>query len=143
MTGKESQAVQYLLINPPLTDPTVPYHSIPYLVGATTQAGFSNYACLDSNIEALNYLAEEGQVKNLLDYCNDLRIELEGKTSITRREEMLYRYALKAIGLKPDSILQSIQIMRDSEKFYNYETYRQAAIILKRISEKLIMLPNA
>jgi anaerobic magnesium-protoporphyrin IX monomethyl ester cyclase len=132
MTRKEFQGVQYLLINPPLTDPTVPYHSIPYLVGATNQAGFSNYTCLDSNIEALNYLAEEEHVRNLLDYCHDLRIELERKTAITRREEMLYRYALKAIGLKPTSILQSIQVMRDPEKFYNHETYRQAAIILQR-----------
>jgi anaerobic magnesium-protoporphyrin IX monomethyl ester cyclase len=131
MTRKESHPVQYLLINPPLTDPTVPYHSIPYLVGATVEAGFNNFTCLDANIEALNYLAKEEQVRDLLEFCNIIRVELEKKTVITRREEILYRYALKSNGMKPDSILQAVKIMRDPEEFYNYEAYRQATLILR------------
>ncbi len=58
--------IQYLLINTPLTDPTAPYHSISYLVGATSNAGYTNITCLDANIEALNYLARPEQVAGQL-----------------------------------------------------------------------------
>jgi anaerobic magnesium-protoporphyrin IX monomethyl ester cyclase len=124
--------VQYLLINTPPTDPTTPYHSIPYLVGATFQAGFTNYHCLDANIEALNYLSQEKQVACLLEHCESVRINLEAKVRLTRSEQMLYRYALKAFGMKPDSVLSAIQIMKNSEDFYNYELYSQAVTLLKR-----------
>ena len=44
--------IRYLLVNLPLTDPTVPYHSISYLVGATSNAGYTNFSCVDANIQA-------------------------------------------------------------------------------------------
>jgi len=45
--------VRYLLINPPLTDPTGPYHSISYLVGHAESQGFPRHFVIDANIEAL------------------------------------------------------------------------------------------
>ncbi len=129
---EREKTVNYLLINTPLTDPTTPYHSIPYLVGATSQAGFANYSCLDANIEALNYLSQEEQVACLLKYCEDIRIHLEAKVKLTRREQMLYRYVLKAFGLKPNSVLSAVQIMKNPEDFYHYEVYYQAVTLLKR-----------
>ncbi|MCC5668494.1 B12-binding domain-containing radical SAM protein [Nostoc sp. CHAB 5784] len=126
------KTVNYLLINTPLTDPTTPYHSIPYLVGAASQAGFTNYSCLDANIEALNYLAQEEQVADLLKYCENVRINLESKVRLTRSEQLLYRTALKAFGMKPDSVLRAVQIMKNPEDFYNYEVYRQAVWVLER-----------
>jgi len=126
MSSKTSQEIQYLLINTPLTDPTLPYHSIPYLVGASAQAGFTNYFCLDSNIELLNYMAQEDQVACLIDACCLLRSTLKHKTKLTRNEQMLYRSALRGYSLKPNSVLRAIHIMKDSDSFYNYTLYRQA-----------------
>src|SRR5690348_16350417 len=42
----------YLLVNPPFTDPTTPYHSIPYLVGAAREAGYHGERCVDANLDA-------------------------------------------------------------------------------------------
>lgn len=126
MSSKTSQEIQYLLINTPLTDPTLPYHSIPYLVGASAQAGFTNYFCLDSNIELLNYMAQEDQVACLIDACCLLRSTLKHKTKLTRNQQMLYRSALRGYSLKPNSVLRAIHIMKDSDSFYNYTLYRQA-----------------
>lgn len=131
-TYEDTHSVHYLLINPPLTDPTAPYHSIPYLIGSTVDAGFQDYACIDANIESLNYLAKVDQVKDLLDLCETIRIDIENKPRPTRGEELLYRYALKAVGLQPDSILKAITVMKDANHFFNYETYRQASLILNR-----------
>src|SRR5690348_6461051 len=48
-TTIEAPTIDYLLVNVPLTDPTTPYHSIPYLVGAADAAGFHGHHCLDAN----------------------------------------------------------------------------------------------
>jgi len=129
--------VRYLLINVPLTDPTGPYHSISYLVGATTAAGFTGVSCLDANIAALNHMAAPDQVTSLLEECRAIRSNLEQKDRLTRAEQWLYRYAIKACGLQPSSVQRAIHVMTDSEAFYDYGLYRQAALVLKRWLEIL------
>jgi hypothetical protein len=94
-------ALRYLLVNVPLTDPTGPYHSISYLVGATAAAGFTGVTCLDANVAALNFLAAPEQVASLLDECHTVRTSLERQARLTRAEQWLYRYAVKAVGLSP------------------------------------------
>ena len=59
-------SLRYALINPPLTDPTTPYHSISYLVGAAEAAGFQSYSVLDANLLALEYASSEPAVAELL-----------------------------------------------------------------------------
>src|SRR5207249_2743050 len=106
--------------------------SIPYLVGATTAAGFSGWRCLDANIEALNFMAAPEQVGNALLFAAEVRHELEGRERLSRGEQLLYRYALRGVGLAPDSIQRAIGILQDEELFYDYGYYRQAAMVLKR-----------
>ena len=68
MRGRQQGTdIPYLLVNPPLTDPTQPYHSISYLVGAARAAGFTGGRCLDANIDALNHLARPENVGPLLE----------------------------------------------------------------------------
>jgi anaerobic magnesium-protoporphyrin IX monomethyl ester cyclase len=124
--------LRYLLINVPLTDPTSPYHSISYLVGATVAAGYSNVICLDANIEALNFLAQPNQVSQLLKDASGIRAGLERRARLTRGQQLAYRYALKALGLEPDSVTHAIGVLRDPEAFYDYGLYRQAVLVLKR-----------
>src|SRR2546425_10888683 len=73
------EELRYLLINVPLTDPTASYHSIPYLVGATSNAGFHGWRCLDANIEALNCLANPEHVATALQQAAEARQTLEGR----------------------------------------------------------------
>lgn len=129
---REALDVSYLLINPPLTDPTTPYHSISYLVGAATSAGYRNFSCLDANIASLNYLTESDQVADLLATCKSIRLKLERKNRLTRGEQLLYRYALKSVGLHEDSVVRAIEILKSADSFYNYKSYRQAVLILRR-----------
>jgi anaerobic magnesium-protoporphyrin IX monomethyl ester cyclase len=132
MDTKKLNEVQYLLINTPLTDPTCPYHSIPYLIGAASHAGFANYFCIDANIEALNYVVQKEQVTRLLDDCESIRVRLERKTKLTRGEQLIYRYSLKALGFQPDSAIRAVESMKNPNTFYNYEIYRQAVMVLNR-----------
>ncbi|HEY3058251.1 MAG TPA: radical SAM protein [Chloroflexota bacterium] len=124
--------VRYLVINVPITDPTASYHSIPYLFGASAGAGFTGFRGIDANIDALNFLAQPAQLAELLDEAADMRHELERRTPLTRGEQLNYRYALRAVGLQPDSVARAIGILRDPERFYDYGSYRQATLVLKR-----------
>lgn len=124
--------LQYLLINTPLTDPTAPYHSISYLVGAAAGAGYTGFACLDANIAALTYLAQEPRVAALLDLAAAVRTAIEAKPQLTRLDQLSYRYALKGVGLAPDSVLRAIAVMRDPATFYDYSRYREAVMVLTR-----------
>src|SRR5215216_7641635 len=128
----ERADVHYLLVNVPLTDPTASYHSIPYLVGATAAAGFAGYRCVDANIAALNYAAQPAEVERLLDEAAEIRHQLESRQVLSRGEQLTYRYALRAVGLQPESIQQAIEILKDGEAFYDYGGYRQAVLVLKR-----------
>ncbi|HEV7666676.1 MAG TPA: radical SAM protein [Chloroflexota bacterium] len=127
----------YLLINVPLTDPTAPYHSLSYLVGATTAAGYPNYSCLDANLEALNFVAQPDQVSSLLHECAAILAGLEKQARLTRGDELTYRCAVKAVGLHADSVRQAIGVLQDQDQFYDYGTYRHAVLVIKRWLEVL------
>jgi len=128
----ERSQVGYLLMNPPLTDPTAPYHSISYLVAATAAAGFTGYQCADVNIAMLNHMSQPLQVAALLDSADRTRARLEAAHTLSRGEQITYRSALKGVGLEPDSVTRAIAVLRHPPSFYRYDTYRQAAMVLKR-----------
>jgi anaerobic magnesium-protoporphyrin IX monomethyl ester cyclase len=108
---KKKNELRYMLINTPLSDPTCPYHSIPYLIGSAEHKGYTNYYCLDSNIESLNYMANEESVCSLLKYCEKIRTTLDKKERLTRGEQILYRCTIQAIGLKSTSIRRAIDVL--------------------------------
>lgn len=128
----QREDVRYLLINAPITDPTASYHSIPYLFGATSKAGFTGFRGVDANIEALNFMARPAQLGPLLEEAEETRQRLEAKQHLTRREQLTYRYALRAVGLQADSMQRAIDVLQDPGKFYDYGRYRQATMVLKR-----------
>jgi anaerobic magnesium-protoporphyrin IX monomethyl ester cyclase len=132
ISASKAASLPYLLINPPLTDPTVPYHSLPYLVGATGAWGFTGYRCLDANIDSLNFLARPENVGALLGQAARTRRRIESAQVITGEDEILYQVALAAEGLAPDFISRAIEVFRDPELFYHYPTYREAALAMTR-----------
>lgn len=127
-----SSDVPYLLVNPPLTDPTAPYHSIPYLAGATTANGFTDVECVDANIDALNFLSAPGHVAGLLERASETKERLDSTGCRSRHDELLYRVALTATDLSPDFAARAIDVFKNGELFYHYPTYRQASAALKQ-----------
>ena len=124
--------VPYLLVNPPLTDPTAPYHSIPYLVGAARAAGHDRYRCVDANIDAFTYLAQPDQVGAALRHARAVRARIDRTGPRTRRDEFRYRQTLAAEGLTDDSVRRAIEVFRDRELFYHRPTYRAAVAVMRR-----------
>ena len=127
----------YLLINPPLSDPSQPYHSIPYLVGAARAAGFTGERCVDANIDALNYLAHPEQVGALLSRAGETTKRVESLTDLTRQDELDYRAALAAETLTADSVRAAVEVFKSGELFYHHPTYRQAVLVMKTWQELL------
>ncbi|WP_084964873.1 B12-binding domain-containing radical SAM protein [Thermoactinospora rubra] len=138
-TRRRPSDLPYLLINPPLTDPTQPYHSISYLVGAARAAGFTGERCVDANIDALNHLAHPHRVGALLDGAAKTRTRIEALSRLTRLDELTYRAALAAETLTADSVREAIQVFRNAESFYHYPTYRQAVMVMKLWQELLCL----
>lgn len=130
--SRPNEDLEYILINPPLTDPTVPYHSISYLVGAAREAGFSGYHCLDANVDSLNFLASSDNTGRLLAAARSIRQSVETHGASTRREQMRYRASLCAAGLEPDFMQRALAVFRDQDRFYDYATYRQAVMATYR-----------
>jgi anaerobic magnesium-protoporphyrin IX monomethyl ester cyclase len=124
--------VRYLLVNPPLTDPTEPYHSLPYLVGAAKSRGFTGFRCLDANVAGLNHLAHPKAASGLLQLAAETVARIESDGCASRGDEIRYRAALAAEGLGPDFAAAAVEVFRDPELFYHYPTYRQAAMAMKR-----------
>ncbi|MEV0390019.1 radical SAM protein [Nonomuraea sp. NPDC050643] len=138
-TRRQGGEIPYLLVNPPLTDPTQPYHSIPYLVGAARAAGFTGERCVDANIEALNHLARPENVAALLDRAAAVRRRVESRPALTRLDELEYAASLAAEALTPDSVARAIEVFKDEGSFYHYPTYRQAVMVMKLWQELLCL----
>lgn len=120
--------VQYLLVNPPVTDPTTPYHSIPYLVAATRAAGFGDCECVDANLEAFEYLSQPEQVTAAIGHAR----AIARRRPRSRADELHLRLALSAEGLEPEAVPAAVSVLRDPELFYHWPTYRQAGAVLQR-----------
>ncbi|WP_037600933.1 B12-binding domain-containing radical SAM protein [Streptacidiphilus rugosus] len=128
----ENAEVPYLLINPPLTDPTYPYHSISYLVASCEEFGFTGHRCLDANVEALNHLARPEYVEGLLEQAAGFREWAGEQPQLSRGEEIAYQAALSGVGLEPDFMRRAIDVFQDGRDFYHYPTYHQATMAVHR-----------
>ncbi|SEL15127.1 B12-binding domain-containing radical SAM protein [Streptacidiphilus jiangxiensis] len=127
-----SREVPYLLVSPPVTDPTTAYHSIPYLVGATRAAGHTRCGCVDANLDAFEYLAAPERFGAALEEARRVRAEVESAPSPTRRDELRYRLSLAAEGLDATAAREAVRIFQDPELFYHPPTYAQAVGVMGR-----------
>jgi anaerobic magnesium-protoporphyrin IX monomethyl ester cyclase len=130
LTEHERRVLPFLLMNPPLTDPTCPYHSIPYLLAATEARGFLGGCAVDTNVDALNHLARYEHVSTLLARARQCLADLEHKPVLTRLDEMRYRCALKGLSLTAEMPSEAIETFRNQTTFYDYPRYRQAVAVV-------------
>lgn len=122
----------YLLLNAPLADPTTPYHSLSYLVAAARHQGFLNGRAVDVNVEVLNYMLQPEQVHATLDIAQAEVEALQGKSNLTRGEQLRLRFALKAVGITTEDVLRARATLRNEEEFFDLERYTQSVLILNR-----------
>ena len=87
VTKDRRHELPFLLVNPPLTDPTCPYHSISYLIAAASAVSFGSGRAIDANIDALNHLVAPEQVAMLLTRAQRCIDETERKSSFSASSE--------------------------------------------------------
>jgi hypothetical protein len=115
-----------LLIYPPITDPTSPYHSLVYLASYARAQGFPRIEIRDTNVEALHYCARPEVLGAMMREWEERRRRLGAKPYLSRLEQLEYRYLVRAESLEPESPSQAIHALRNPETFYDYSSYREA-----------------
>jgi len=115
-----------LLLYPPLTDPTAPYHSLVYVASCARQQGFLAVEVCDTNIEALNYCARPDVLCRMMQGWEARRHRLSAQPSLSKLEQIEYCYLVRAQALEPQSPGRAISVLKDPEAFYDYSLYRDA-----------------
>ena len=126
MTETNAGSPSALLLYPPLTDPTAPYHSLIYVASYARSRGFAAVEVRDTNIEALDYCARPEVLGPLLRAWGERRRHLSARPSLTGAEQLEYSHLVRAGALEPQSAARAISVLRDPEAFYDYPRYREA-----------------
>lgn len=130
----------FLLANVPLTDPTAPYHSISYLAGVAAQKEEWRGTYRDFNIEALNFMATPQEVERLISQCHKIIISIESQASLTRRDHLLYRFALSGLGLNKSAVHNAIRVLKSPEDFFDPRKYTEATHVIHKWLSTLSVL---
>lgn len=131
MLNRPAGSPSALLLYPPLTDPTTPYHSLVYVASSAHQSGFTAVEVRDTNIEALNYCARPEVLGGMLCTWAERRRQLSTQPSLSGLEQLEYSYLVRAGALEPQSAAQAISVLKDQEAFYDYARYRKAVRVIE------------
>lgn len=118
---------QVMLVYPPITDSTSPYHSLVYLASYARSAGFADIEIRDTNIEALNYCARPDVLADLTGQWQVRRRQLRSKASLSGPEQLEYLQLARAESVDAKGVAAAIAVLRDPVQFYDYRAYRAAA----------------
>src|SRR5580692_7069127 len=102
-----------VLISPPLTDPTAPYHSLAYLAGFARSRGYEDIEIVDANVEALCFCARPEHVEARLRAWAGRRAVLAAQARLTTLEQLEYSSLTGALALEPSGPSAAIDVMRD------------------------------
>jgi anaerobic magnesium-protoporphyrin IX monomethyl ester cyclase len=118
--------LHYVLVNPPLTDPTAPYHSLSYIVSTAKKVGFHNCTIIDANIEALNFVFSRSFAAKLLRRIASW--SPDGSSSNWSALRMkLSKIASRYCATDPE---QAVSQLRSEESFYIIEKYNQSISVI-------------
>lgn len=126
-----------LLVGLPLTDPTAPYHSLPYVAGAAMAAGYSDIMGVDTNIEALWYFARPEEQKMLLDECQVTMDRLMAAENLDELNQLKLQICLQSLPLRDQSIADLLRFMQTEDAVEDYARYRRAGRIIQNWIEVL------
>lgn len=132
-----SAAQQILLLKPPLTDPTAPYHSLVYLASFLKCNGHSNIVVRDLNIEALEFAWQPSELMTLKTFAEARLEELNRRESLSGLEQMEYVLCNRSRAISAGDMVSAVSTLRDPSKFYNYALYKRAVKTLTNWLEVL------
>jgi anaerobic magnesium-protoporphyrin IX monomethyl ester cyclase len=117
-SSRESSAADVLLLYPPITDPTSPYHSLTYLDSYARAHGYPAADIIDVNIEAFHFSYTPGAAAWLV-----------GRLAAVREQpgDAVKQAAMLGVG-EPDAdaVRSAVATLRDTARFYDYDSYQDA-----------------
>jgi anaerobic magnesium-protoporphyrin IX monomethyl ester cyclase len=123
MVNTQPDAAKSLLIFPPITDPTSPYHSLTYLDSYARSRGYPAADIVDVNVEAFHYSYTPGAAAWLKASLAAVRADAGRDPSGSE----VMRAGLLQVG-DPDAteVRSAVEVLQDPGRFYDYSLYRQA-----------------
>lgn len=121
-----------MLLQPPPGDLTGPYPALAYLKASAERNGYT-VLVKDLGIEALWFMTKESRIRKLCERAEVLRNELEARPVLGPQELDHYTQLVSAIGLglDPGLIRNSMAVLKDRKRFYEYRPYKRACLLLE------------
>src|SRR6185436_1074297 len=121
--------MKILLVYPPdRTLPTIPYSSLAVLQGCLRAQGHTT-VMRDMNVEVFHQLVRRDTLAHYADWVAHAFEELDGKDGLTPAEYERYRFLAPIAAIPREVLLRaedSLKVMRDSQRFYEWRTFNQA-----------------
>jgi anaerobic magnesium-protoporphyrin IX monomethyl ester cyclase len=112
-------AADVLLLYPPVTDPTSPYHSLTYIDSYARSHGYPAADIIDVNVEAFHH-----------SYTRDAAAWLAEQLAAVRRDppgEAPSQAFLLEVGTPdPEAVRSAVGVLQDPVRFYHYDQYYHA-----------------
>jgi anaerobic magnesium-protoporphyrin IX monomethyl ester cyclase len=119
----QPDAAKSLLIYPPITDPTSPYHSLTYLDSYARSRGYPAADIVDVNVEAFHYSYSPGA-------ATWLEAELAAVRARAGRgaadAAMTRAGLLQAGDPDPAAVRSAVELLQDPGRFYDYDLYQRS-----------------
>ena len=112
-------AQRSLLLYPPITDPTSPYHSLTYLDSYARAHGYPAADIVDVNVEAFHYSYTPAAAAWLTAGLAHARRDPAGSAAM--------RASMLQVG-DPDAgaVRSAVEVLQDPGRFYDYDHYQRA-----------------
>lgn len=120
------------LIYPPLSDPTCPYLSLPYLASYIRSCRDYDVTIIDANIEALIHCSHPDTVSGMLIKAEREFSKFDRSLTMDRIDKVWCKDYFFSRGLEARAPQEAIAVMRDRKQFYDYSQYYKAALTLMR-----------
>jgi radical SAM superfamily enzyme YgiQ (UPF0313 family) len=121
--------MKILLVYPPdRTLPTIPFSSLAVLQGCLRARGHETVV-RDMNVEVFHHLVKRDKLAFYADLVQQWFEELDAKDALTPAEYDRYRFLAPIAAIPRDTLLRaedSLHVMRDPERFYDWRTFNQA-----------------
>jgi hypothetical protein len=121
--------MKILLVYPPdRTLPTIPFSSLAVLQGCLRAKGHTTVV-RDMNVEVFHQLVRRDTLAHYADWVQHAFEELDGKASLTPAEYDRYRFLAPIAAIPREVLLRaedSLKVMRDPARFYDWRTFNQA-----------------
>jgi anaerobic magnesium-protoporphyrin IX monomethyl ester cyclase len=102
--------LQAMLLYPPITDPTSPYHSLTYVASFARHAGFTEIEVRDTNIEALSFCARPEILSDMKSEWQQRRRMLGFRRCLSVLDQLEYIHLTRAEAVEPQAIGSALAI---------------------------------